>query len=128
MLEMKASDVQGREAISGVVENDLPVFFPQTICLHWLYRLQPVGSKDPLDLEQPQGRGAEAPSPDASEPRMFVHPLTTTPRRDMSPIRISIRNAVEDSHDPSQGITDLEGCSLAGLGSALPRQRLTVTP
>ena len=64
----------------------------------------------------------------ASEPRRFVHPLATTPRRDMSPIRISISSSVKDSHDPFQGITDLEGYSLAGLGSALPRQRLTVIP
>ena len=45
----------------------------------------------------------------------------------MLPIQISISNAVKDYHDPFQEITDLEGCSLAGLGSALPRHRLTVT-
>ena len=74
----------------------------------------------------PQGGGGLLGA--ASEPRRFVHPLATTPRRDMSPIRISISNSVKDSHDPFQGITDLEGCSLAGLGSALPKQRLTVIP
>ena len=97
-----------------------------------------IHATDPQDLKPclkvrwliPQGgRGrAGAPSPNGSEPRRFVHPLATTPRRDMSPIKISISNAVEVSHDPFQGITDLEGCSLAGVGSALPRQRLTVTP
>ena len=68
-----------------------------------------------------RGGGGEtgAPSPGGIESRSFVHPLATTPRRDMSPIRISITTAIEDSHDPFQGITDLEGCSLNGLGSAL---------
>ena len=34
----------------------------------------------------------------------------------------------EEEYNPFEGIQGLEGCSLTGLGSALPKQRTVVTP